>query len=51
MDEYNEFKGLDHSLNDLITNFEMPDVQDIAESDPNLYLKYVNRLRALETKV
>jgi hypothetical protein len=49
MDEFAEFSGLAHSLNDLITNFEMPDVQDIAESDPSLYLKYVNRLRALET--
>jgi hypothetical protein len=36
-------------LEDLIVNFAMPEVQDIAEADPASYLKYRNRLEALQT--
>jgi hypothetical protein len=38
-----------HTLEDLIVNFAMPEVQDIAEADPASYLKYRNRLEALQT--
>lgn len=38
-----------HLLQDLITNFKMPEVQDIAEADPAGYIKYRKRLEALQT--
>lgn len=38
-----------HTLEDLITNFAMPEVQDIAEADTASYLKYRNRLEKLQT--
>ena len=34
---------------ELLENFKMPEVPDIAESDPATYLKFVKRLEALQT--
>lgn len=38
-----------HTLSELVQNFKMPEVPDIAEADAATYLKFVDRLRKLET--
>lgn len=52
MEIANHFSGPStnyHLLADLITSFKMPEVQDIAEADPALYMKFRKRLEALQT--
>jgi hypothetical protein len=41
--------GAAHTLSDLIINFAMPEVLDIAEADPASFEKYHKRLQALQS--
>jgi hypothetical protein len=41
-------KKLSHFLQELAENFEIPHVPDVAECNPDLYMKYIKRLEKLE---
>ena len=51
VDEWHTYSRINvaHTLGELITNFKMPEVQDIAEADPASYVKYKKRLESLQT--